>query len=979
MQFRTKARAVDLLGKGQIADLPTAITELWKNGYDAYADNVSAELYLEGYKDLNYTFFVMADDGKGMSRNDILEKWLVLGTDSKSRINNQDIEGIETLWKKPRIKAGEKGIGRLSVAYLGSPMLMLTKKQGYPLQALYFDWRLLENFNLFLDDINIPIAEITNETTFNEVFSHLKDDFLSNFNQKLDKDGTIIWSNLSNSGELIWEEEQQNLKNRIIESTKKLVLPSFFEEEFITPLIDLNNSHGTKFIIFEPEEQIEKLPNIDSQSEEDNENDLDYVLKSISGFLNEFTENKLPLNVTFPIHKTIGHDYDFLQSKWKFFSPQDFNLGDILIDGEFNGVGQFKGSIKLYDDEPFEYIFSSSRKKDSRSDYGSFNLKLGYNMGRESESKLEGDIYTRFYEKLKEIGGLYIYRDGFRVLPYGRQEVDFLEFEKRRTIRAGDSFFSYRRMFGYIQLSRFINDNLKDKASREGIINNGTYRAFLSDLQEFFISLAKEFFATNPNNPIFINKTEQLKSKSEALKKDREREKAEKTNFTKSLKEYPEKFALYQQNYDSILAQLEEKLNQTNVLYSDIEYLLEELKRLEISYKDLIPKIPKRYEPTDTQLERLAKYESQIIRFNESTKANSAILLDKVQEKLAIRDLIREFEKNTNRYKGSLQTITNNAKDSLEKKFRLISQEFNERVNRAIEELEKYKNFILPSLNSKEGAISASQRIRELYEFQKEQIDNTIIPLVDYIGKLSFDIDEEAVQGAYRSQYEQIKYQWEQTRETAQLGIAVEIIDHEFNILYATINQLVKRIDNNFDISLFNHLKSLFSQLEDKYALLSPLYRISGVVPKDIDCGEIYKYIGKFFSSKLKEESIIFKATKAFENHKIFIKEPVIHTVFINIINNAIYWLRNSVRKEILLDYFPDTNEILIANSGEKIQDYRLDKIFELFYSTRPNGRGIGLYLAKQSLNESYFEINATNDPHYNTLNGACFVIKPLN
>jgi hypothetical protein len=140
MQFRTKARAVDLLGKGQIADLPTAITELWKNGYDAYADNVSAELYLEGYKNLLYTFFVMADDGKGMSRNDILEKWLVLGTDSKSRIKNQDIEGIETLWKKSRIKAGEKGIGRLSVAYLGSPMLMLTKKQGYPLQALYFDW-----------------------------------------------------------------------------------------------------------------------------------------------------------------------------------------------------------------------------------------------------------------------------------------------------------------------------------------------------------------------------------------------------------------------------------------------------------------------------------------------------------------------------------------------------------------------------------------------------------------------------------------------------------------------------------------------------------------------------------------------------------------------------------------------------------------------------------------------------------------------
>ena len=43
-QFRTKARAVELLGKGQIADLPTAISELWKNGYDAYADKLSCNL-----------------------------------------------------------------------------------------------------------------------------------------------------------------------------------------------------------------------------------------------------------------------------------------------------------------------------------------------------------------------------------------------------------------------------------------------------------------------------------------------------------------------------------------------------------------------------------------------------------------------------------------------------------------------------------------------------------------------------------------------------------------------------------------------------------------------------------------------------------------------------------------------------------------------------------------------------------------------
>ena len=159
MQFRTKARAVDLLGKGQIADLPTAITELWKNGYDAYADNITAEIYLKGYKNLKTSWFVITDDGIGMSQSDVLDKWLVLGSDSKSRTSILDISGETTLWKTPRVKAGEKGIGRLSVAFLGSPMLMLTKKAGYPIQAMFFDWRLLENYNLFLEDIHIPAIE----------------------------------------------------------------------------------------------------------------------------------------------------------------------------------------------------------------------------------------------------------------------------------------------------------------------------------------------------------------------------------------------------------------------------------------------------------------------------------------------------------------------------------------------------------------------------------------------------------------------------------------------------------------------------------------------------------------------------------------------------------------------------------------------------------------------------------------------------
>ena len=94
---------------------------------------------------------------------------------------------------------------------------------------------------------------------------------------------------------------------------------------------------------------------------------------------------------------------------------------------------------------------------------------------------------------------------------------------------------------------------------------------------------------------------------------------------------------------------------------------------------------------------------------------------------------------------------------------------------------------------------------------------------------------------------------------------------------------------------------------------------------------------------------------------------------------NCKYEDLNSTIKKIELDYNPSTSEIIIRNSGETIPERKLNKIFELFYSDRPNGRGLGLYLAKQSLNDCYYDIYATNDAEFNTLQGACFIINPLN
>ena len=610
MQFRTKARAVDLLGKGQIADLPTAITELWKNGYDAYADNLTAEIYLQGYKGLDTPLFVMTDDGKGMSRNDIFEKWLVLGTDSKSRATLEEKESEETLWKKPRIKAGEKGIGRLSVAFLGNPMLMLTKKQGHPLQALFFDWRLLENYNLFLDDVDIPVENIDSINDFSEKFIKLKKSFLKNF-PELDEDG-----NFKNEEESeIWEDSRLELKKDIEVSVSKSFFPEFLEKELLKNIIDLQKSNGTKFIIFEPIEQVIELAGKD----EDTLTDRNFVIQSLSGFTNDFIENNNIISTSMPIYGEDGQPYDFLTSLGNFFTSNDYDLADVLIDGKFDGKGSFKGTLKIYD-ELIEYNYTNPRKKDKRNEYGSFPIKLGYSQGRESETKLESNSWRKINDKVTEYGGLYIYRDNFRVLPYGRTDFDFLGFEKRRALRASTAYFSHRRMFGFIALTRNKNQKLKDKSSREGLINNPAYSAFKNDLESFFIELAQEYFSDTAKQSIFLSKKTQLKEQSEALKEDKKRETAEKVAFTKSLNTYSDRLEEYQNEYKDLLTQLEEKTNATNVLYSDIENILDRLNTLDIEYKNLLPKIPKRYKPTDTQLDRLDKFENKLISFNDTIK-----------------------------------------------------------------------------------------------------------------------------------------------------------------------------------------------------------------------------------------------------------------------------------------------------------------------------------------------------------------------
>ena len=150
--FKTRARTIDHLGREQIADCPTAISELWKNAYDAYSREVALHIF-----DGKIPIAAILDDGHGMNRDEIIEKWLVIGTESKASSTEVDEGDRNGLPFRPR--QGQKGIGRLSSGYLGSLLLLVSKRKSSPFVAALIDWRLFENPFLYLQDIEIPIVE----------------------------------------------------------------------------------------------------------------------------------------------------------------------------------------------------------------------------------------------------------------------------------------------------------------------------------------------------------------------------------------------------------------------------------------------------------------------------------------------------------------------------------------------------------------------------------------------------------------------------------------------------------------------------------------------------------------------------------------------------------------------------------------------------------------------------------------------------
>ncbi len=495
--FKVSARAGKLLGRENFSNPEGAITELVKNSYDADAENclVIFDIPIIQIEDENgeiqnipvkeKSVLYIIDNGDGMKKKTVEDYWMQIGTGNKEQFFLSD---------NKRVKTGAKGIGRFALDRLGlnTEMWTLSKSADNDIGIYWqMNWSQFDDMEKSISEIEAEILEtpITLEDKIKELLG--KDfDFRDLTNIDF-KSGTILKiSNLKDE----WYSDE-------IESVYKSL-------EALIPPKELNIPFQVYFKHFQ---NISNYGYVNTAFY----NDFDYKIKAkynaeLLTVEFEIERNELDLNV---IYRKYKHLYERLSF------PFDLNT----IENKTFKYSKSVGKLLNWD--------LNESRKNLLKEIGNFNFTFNYI--KLANSKKEGYPYKDIIAKerratLERFGGIKIYRDSFRVRPYGDPKNDWLGLGFRAAKspagagqRIGDWRVNNESVAGIITISRKDNALLEDKSDRGGIQENDSFNTF----KNIIIAIIHEFEVDRSRilNPIYLfNKQEKEKEQQKEIQRQAE-------------------------------------------------------------------------------------------------------------------------------------------------------------------------------------------------------------------------------------------------------------------------------------------------------------------------------------------------------------------------------------------------------------------------------------------------------------------------
>ena len=973
--FQARARTVDHLGREQIADCPTAISELWKNAFDAYARNVQLNLY-DGIEPVA----AIVDDGHGMNYDEFQERWLIIGTESKASEEKTPIE--DRCGLRPRLRQGQKGIGRLSCANLGPLLLLISKRKNDPFVVALIDWRLFENPFINLSDIFIPTVE------FNEVdhlFAQLPDlakSLSENVTGGADKQRKervrSAWTKfdkLHKGGQL---NGSLSPSQEILTTISRIPFERRHLQQWL--VWSGTSDHGTALLVsginYDLRVQFsERVADSAAQAAKSR------FFETLSSFVDPFFDPSDPIAMRNTpqfsyfvcVWKDDGHRV--VLGTEKQFDKRQVDDMEHRIEGQVDEQGVFRGRVCAFgelipDDciiEPAKDLSIPNRSNTLLGPFQLYIASMEFNKINTTHSDLD---FRRYKDLAEKFSGFMIFRDGLRVLPYGRTDNDFFEIESRRSKSAGREFWNHRQMFGRIAITRKQNPNLKDKAGREGLLDNQAAKTLKELVANILMQSARLYFGSSSEirQELLpqISVENRRKRAAEARNSLRRRHRRE---FQTKLKRFSQELPKFIQNIQQFAEDLQIE-NDKEI--SDAQHKLSEFNDRLSDFR--LPGAPK-------NLGRLEEQYADYRRMFTTVREDVSKLSEEIDHRIE-------------------QIKPTNPRELLEKQLASQAAKIHSRIrkwNKSIYELQQAEGARIRKLAGQRNKVFHSEAEPLIHRFSRgelsfaetskfmdllrQRIDqensDLFIPYIGALESLQESIDLEHLATFDTEELSELRVELERLNSLAQLGIAVEIVGHELqaydDIIGSGLDKLPKEVR---ETKAVKDIEFGYEGLTDQLRFLSPLRLAGQKIQRWITGNEIADYISEFFRYMLVKNHITLSSTDNFQKLRVFDQRSRLYPVYINLVNNSIYWLGVSENDNRKIVFDVVGKDVVVSDNGPGVDPEDIDSLFRLFFTRKiRGGRGVGLYLCRANLTAGGHSIRYEPSNSGMPLSGANFVI----
>ena len=217
-------------------------------------------------------------------------------------------------------------------------------------------------------------------------------------------------------------------------------------------------------------------------------------------------------------------------------------------------------------------------------------------------------------------------------------------------------------------------------------------------------------------------------------------------------------------------------------------------------------------------------------------------------------------------------------------------------------------------------------------------------------GELNFRFQEKSALNRALNRIRGIFERRSAVDESASWSRLFRVITHEIMNTVAPIASLSDALSKEKDLDVKAGLEAISASSKDLIRFVESYRSITQVTPpvrKAVMVDELMDRVLRLNKAKIAEQGATLTYQAKTLDLLIYADEGQIMQVFNNLIKNAVQAGATSIwiTADLNMD---DQTVIRVANNGKAIPLRQIEEIFVPFYTTKPNGTGIGLSLSKQ-------------------------------